>query len=334
MDHNLISSVDLKNYKQYLDSFPNYILDAYDLSKNINIKGKFDKIVVCGVGDNYVAGEILKFFFDDEPIPVFVKNDYDLFSFVNEKTLMFIVSYSGNDEVAVSCLKDALKKKCEVICITSGGRIQQICQTNTHKYILLPRKIPARASLPYLIISMLKVLENSKAIDDISGDVKMIASRLLSDQYHKKAQEIARNLSGKIPVIYTSNKFNFVAKRWKYQLNMNSKIHAFINTLPEMCENELEAYNNVNQMGPFRVLLLSSELDNPKIKRSYSLLKKILKDSGHDVAEISMVGSNPIQQIFSSIFFGDLISYYLAILYNVDPQSIDLIENLKNNLFN
>jgi glucose/mannose-6-phosphate isomerase len=43
-------------------------------------------------------------------------------------------------------------------------------------------------------------------------------------------------------------------------------------------------------------------------------------------------GETVIEQVFSLIYLGDMISYYLAILQNVDPTSIDYIDYLKENI--
>ncbi len=39
--------------------------------------------------------------------------------------------------------------------------------------------------------------------------------------------------------------------------------------------------------------------------------------------------ANPLTEIWTSLLFGDFLSYYLAIAYQVDPTPIDAIQNLK-----
>lgn len=330
MDPKIIEDLDVQNYIKDLEDFPYHLIDAYELAKGVKITGKFDKIFVCGMGGSSISGELLKAYMAEFGVPVFVNRDYELPKYVNEKTLIFFISYSGNTEETISAFRVALKRGSEIVAIASGGKLKELCQTHNKKLILVPGHHQPRASLGYLFIPMLRVLENSGAIPKIENTLKNISKQLKNPSYRLKAEELARNLKDKTALIYASEKFACVAQRWKTQINENTKIHAFYNTFSEMNHNEIVGYTKL--LAKFHMIIISSEKDHPRIRKRFALVKKLVKEKGVDVTEMSIIGENHLHQILSAIHIGDWTSYFLALLYGIDPSPVDIIENLKKEL--
>jgi len=62
-----------------------------------NISDKIDKVLVLGMGGSAIGGDVLQsVLFKEAKFPVFVNRDYDLPNWVDERTLVFAVSYSGH----------------------------------------------------------------------------------------------------------------------------------------------------------------------------------------------------------------------------------------------
>ena len=112
---------DASNMIKVLEGFSNQCKTAFELTKGMAVTGKVDKIVVAGMGGSAVGGDLLKSYMHDSKIPVFVVKDYSLPGFVDENTLVFCVSYSGNTEETLSVFDAATKKKAKIVVITSGG---------------------------------------------------------------------------------------------------------------------------------------------------------------------------------------------------------------------
>ena len=51
-----------------------------------------------------------------------------------------------------------------------------------------------------------------------------------------------------------------------------------------------------------------------------------------EVTEIGITGANHLAKIFSAIYIGDWVSYYLAILNGERPTPVDAIDYLKSEL--
>jgi glucose/mannose-6-phosphate isomerase len=63
-----------------------------------------------------------------------------------------------------------------------------------------------------------------------------------------------------------------------------------------------------------------------------AITRDMLMKDGVNVIEINSVGQDLLSRIFSLIYIGDFISYYLAILYGVDPTPVDKVTYLKKKL--
>src|SRR3989338_743690 len=102
---------DNSNMLKVIEDFPQQCRTALELPKGMSVSGNVDKIVVCGMGGSAVGGDLLKAYMHDSKIPIFVVRDYKVPNFVDENTLVFAVSYSGNTEETIAAFEDAVKKK-------------------------------------------------------------------------------------------------------------------------------------------------------------------------------------------------------------------------------
>jgi glucose/mannose-6-phosphate isomerase len=88
---------------------------------------KPNKILVLGMGGSAISGDILSSWLEYESnIIISTVRYYKVPKPADENTLVFVCSYSGNTEETLSAVNDAFEKKCNLICITSGDRGQQL----------------------------------------------------------------------------------------------------------------------------------------------------------------------------------------------------------------
>ena len=312
-----------------LAQFPKQIEIAVKLGKKIKFEGEIDKIVVAGMGGSGVGGELLKNYLDLK-IPVFVNKGYGLPNFVNSRTLVFVVSYSGNTEETVNAYRAALRKGCKIVCITSGGKLIELAEQQGKAVIKIKSGIQPRAALAYLFFPMLNVLHSCGLIDDPIKDVAGLVKVLRKDVFKEKGKELAKRLADKVPIIYASDRFKAVAYRWKTQINENAKVHAFTNTFSELNHNEMVGYTSLK--GYYYVVIIKDESDLPQIRKRMMLTKEIIRKSGVDIIEIGITGGSLLTKMFSAIYIGDWTSYYLALEYETDPTPVDVIEGFKKKL--
>lgn len=300
---------------EHLTKFPDNIKKGYDLGQGFEIKEKIDKIIVCGMGGSGISGNIIRDYVKN--IPVFVNKGYDIPQFIDGQTLAFVMSYSGNTEEVISAYEKIKEKTDKIIIITSGGMLGE------EKNILkIPQGLPPRCALPYLFFPLLRVLENSGIIKK-DYDIEEIVNNIKNMDI-EKPKELASKISNFIPVIYASERYAASAYRWQTQFNENSKTLAHHQVFSEHNHNEMEARIDSR----YKVIMLRDDEDYDLIKKRMDITKGMLGS----VEEVELKGDSYLSKMFYGIYFGDLVSYYVAVNTNQDPTKIDNIDFLKEKL--
>ncbi|MBS3114408.1 bifunctional phosphoglucose/phosphomannose isomerase [Candidatus Woesearchaeota archaeon] len=319
--------IDNSNMLKVIEDFPDQCRTALELTKGMSVSGKIDKIVVVGMGGSAVGGDLLKIYMRDSKIPVFVVRDYKVPNFVDENTLVFAVSYSGNTEETISAFEDAVKKKAKIVAVTSGGQLGVMAK----KVIKIPSGLQPRAALGYLFFPVLGVLNNSGIVDVKGREIEELFDILSkTGDFKAVGERIAKKIGLRTPLIYASELLGAVAYRWKTQFNENSKVAAFHHVFSEMNHNEIAGYQNVNK-SDFIAIFIRDSQDNGRVKKRMDITKEIIS-SRVDVEEIFTRGDGLLSKMFSAIYYGDFASYYLALANRIDPTPVTVIENLKKKL--
>jgi len=301
-------------------------------------------IVLAGMGGSAIAGDILKDWVGDEiEVPMEIVRSYHLPAYLNEKTLVFFISYSGNTEETLSCMFDAAKKGCQIISITSNGALGRATQALGLPLIELPKMAAARASLPYLfaplpyLLAQLQVLSMEKVEREMSDAVdvvdKLIGELAIEVSIGKNfAKKVALEIFGTIPIAYCYNPYKSVGLRFKCQVNENCKLPARCDVFPELNHNEImgwEAPENVLKRYTL-VLLRDLEIEPLEVKARIDALKeKFFSKKAKSVIEISPQGKTPLGKVFSLIFILDVVSMYLAVLHGRNPVASETFQILK-----
>lgn len=320
-------AIDSSNMLRAIEEFPQQCRTALELPKGMSVSGRVDKIFVCGMGGSAVGGDILKACMRSSKIPVFVVRDYQVPDFVDENSLVFAVSYSGNTEETLSAFEDALKKKAKIVAVTSGGSLSQIAK----KCIKIPAGLQPRAALGYLFFPVLGVLANSGIVDVRGKEIEeMLGILSKTVDFRTLGERIAKKIGQRTPIVYASELLSAVAYRWKTQFNENSKIAAFAHSFSEMNHNEIASYQNISR-DDFIAVMIRDREDNERIKKRMDITKEIISTKA-DVEEVFTKGEHLLSRIFSGIYCGDFASYYLAVANRIDPTPVTVIENLKKKL--
>ena len=319
--------IDNSNMLKVIEDFPHQCRTALSLPKGIAVSGKVDKIIIAGMGGSAVGGDLLRLYLHDLKIPIMTVRDYKLPNFVDENTLVFVVSYSGNTEETLSAFEDVQKKKAKIVAVTSGGKLAE----SAKKVIKIPKGLQPRAALGYLFFPVLGVLVNSGIAKDNSGDVNEMLDILSNTSDFKTfGESLAKQIGNRTPLIYASEQFSAVAYRWKTQFNENSKIAAFAGNFSELNHNEIVGYQSMNRE-KFITIFLRDNFDNDRIKKRMDITKEIISQKV-DVVEVYTKGSSMLSRLFSALYYADFASYYLALQNKIDPTPVHVIESLKKKL--
>lgn len=318
--------------------------EAAKLAKTLQIDYPKPKtIIVAGMGGSAIGGELLKDWTRDRiTTPIEVCRDYSLPAYADKKTLVFVVSYSGETEESLSVFLDALKRKCMIVCISSSGKLREFAEKLGVPSLLVPSGMAPRATLPYLFMPLPIALEKLHLVSDVSSEVSETIKvlKLVSDENvpgkplnGNFSKTLASAVDGTVPVVYGYGIYRAAAQRFKTQFNENSKVPAKWEYFPELNHNEIVGWENAKELAEgFSLIFIRDPDESIEIQRRIEITKKLVHDEGLRVFEVWCKGKSVLARMCSVICVGDFASVYLAVLRGVDPTPVRTINVLKESL--
>jgi len=301
--------------KDFIDKVTAHIKNALKITGEFKILEKYDRIIIAGTGINATAGDILREYLASYDYKISVNSDFALPDYVDNKTLVFIASFTGNDEEAIMCYKNALRKGCRIVGLSSGGRLLDAFERNNTEHIKLPTKIVESMCLSYVFFPILRVLENSQLIKSQQEVIKETLLSLQKSDLKDMSRALYAKIQDKVPIIYSSPTLAPVAKYWKQQFNLNAKVPAFTSVQVD-APFELNSY--VKDIWDFYLIFLRDQDDSKELVKSISVAKNIIKNKSYGLTEIIIKGSNPLARYFSAAFVAEMSSFFLNQYYNLD----------------
>ncbi len=300
-------------------------------------------VVILGIGGSAIGGDLLRTLVNREcPVPILVNRDYDVPAFVGPQTLVIASSYSGKTEETLSAFEEAWERGAKLLAVTTDGELARRARALGIPLLLFDYKSQPRAALGHSFILLLGALNRLGLVADKSADldeaieVMEALQREINEEVpltENPAKRLAERLHGRLPVVYGAEHLAEVARRWKTQFNENSKAWSFFEQLPELNHNAVVGYEFPTELADrILVIILSSSLYRPRIRVRFQVTKEILAKRRVDCEEVEALGRSPLAQMLSTIHFGDYVSYYLAMLYQVDPTPVGIIDYLKERL--
>jgi glucose/mannose-6-phosphate isomerase len=277
-------------------------------------------------------------------VPIIVQRGYAVPPLVDADTLVIASSYSGATEETNSAFSQALNTPAKKLVMTTGGALKAQADSHNLPCFSFSYASPPRAALPYSLIPLLGILSRLGFMDITTEDIEeaVAVMELLAADINEKrpaaqnpAKALAKALDGKLCVAYGGEFLAEVGHRWKLQINENAKAWACYESIPEVDHNAVVGYRFPKQLTPhIAVVMLGSELLEPRVRQRYPITQELLKRAGIDCHAISGRGRGRLSHMLSLIMFGDYVSYYLALLNRVDPYPLDEVNYLKQALGN
>ncbi len=342
----MYQKIDQDNMFDAIWEFPNNLSDALELGQSINLSNDYiniNNIVIAGMGGSAIGGDVVSVLEKDNiNYPFIVSRGYELPKWVNERTLVICSSYSGNTEETLAALEDGLKKKAQIIGITTGGELEVTLKALGKDIISIPSGLQPRAALAFSFVPMIKILEKISIIktnvhtwlEDSINALRNSRDLYSIESIENPTFELAQQVYKNIPIIYADNStYGIAAMRLKGQLCENGKMLSYYNELPELNHNEIVGWeNNANLFEHLFVLWLTDEIDNPRVKYRQEITQDILNETGIDQFVLEMTGNSFQERFLHMIHYGDWLSFWCAIAHCTDPSPVEKINRLKEEL--
>lgn len=319
-------------YKVY-DNWPNIAKSYYEKDfEKVNFTG-VEHIVFAGMGGSGALGDIFSAILSKTNIHVNVVKGYNLPKTVNSKTLVVVISISGNTDETLQILDLAHNQDCKLIAFTSGGKMEQICEDQNIQFRKIEEFHSPRASFPSFLYSILNILspilpikknDVLESINKLGDTQKNISSNNISED--NPSLSLAEWINY-IPLIYYPWGLQSAAIRFKNALQENSKIHVIIEDIVESCHNGIVAWEKKSDVQP---ILIKGVDDHIKTNEKNKILKEYFQINNIEFREIKTVEGDILSKIINLVYVLDYCSIFKAILTETDPTPVKSIEFIKN----
>ena len=323
-----------KMYKTY-DKWPKIAREAWEsVVEPISLED-INHIVFVGMGGSGNIGDIFKAIFSTTNIHVTVVKGYLLPKTIDENTLIVCTSISGNTVETFSILEQIRGINCKKMAISSGGKIEKICNATSIKYFKVPLFHSPRGSFTAFLYTLLHILEEIipltrteiiESINDLDRLHKKINSNNLNSTNPSLEIAIAIN---HIPMILYPNGFQAAAIRFKNSLQENTKSHVFFEDVIEFCHNGIVSWETKSEIIP---ILIEGKDDHIKTKERWVIIKEFFQNNNIKYNEIKSIEGNILSKLISLIYLLDYATIYKAILDKKDPSPVRSIDFIKERL--
>lgn len=343
LDRSTVALVDKADQLTDILAIPEHLRDALWKVASANLSD-FDTaggLVVAGMGGSAVGGLLARAVLGDRASrPILTSSTYGLPAWTTPDTTVLCASYSGNTEETLACYEAAGALGATRVVATSGGKLAELARTDQVPVIPIAGGLQPRAAVAYMTVAVLEVAAICGAAPRMNSEIDVTAEHLEnlvaewgpdSDE-SSLAKQLATQISGTIPVIIGAGVTAPIAYRWKTQTNENAKTPAFNHELPEMDHNELVGWTRSADMAKFSAIFLDDCDSHPRVKRRIELTRQLIQSNAAQTITVESRGTSALERVMSLVMLGDLVSLYLAVLYEVDPSPVEIIETLKQKL--
>lgn len=324
---------------------PEQMMDAVGRARgidNLPEREEIQHVVVLGMGGSAIAGEVLQGAAGPYiAVPVLVFRGYNVPAFVDESSLVFAISFSGNTEETVEAVSEAALQGARIVAVTRGGELARRAEAWDAPVISIAGDIPQpRAGIGALTVPLMIVLEEIGLFPGASHWIELAVDQLTTrrDRLARpggQGEDLARRIGRTIPIIYGAGDLGAAAAhRWKTQMNENTKIPAFSNTQPELCHNEICGWGQHGDLTrqAMTVVNLRHDFEHPQVMERFRLVNDLIDEVVADVLEVQAEGEGELAQLLDLVMVGDFTSIHMALQEGIDPGPVPVLDEIKNAL--
>jgi len=301
-----------------------------------------DAICVLAMGGSAIGADLVEGIAGDRlRVPLVVHRDYGLPAWAGERTLVIAASHSGETVETVSGSAEARRRGLPLVVISTGGALGAAAAADGTPYLRYESPGQPRAAIGFGIGLMHELLARAGLLvdpDPLGPAVETLEALLERnapsvETEASPAKQLAWSIFGRIPIIYGAGLMAPVAHRWKTQMNENAKAWAAYEPMPEANHNAIEGSLNPRELSDaLYVVELRDPTEPPEIAERYGVVNELLGERATNRSVVWAEGPSPLARVLCGVAFGDLVSVYLAILYQTDPTPVTLLAMLKQRL--
>lgn len=322
------TKLDPSDVERALTLFSEQIRESFAQIKNLKFEIKnFDTILVSGMGGSSNAGKIIQSLLEDNYEKLFVVyNDYGLPKWVNKNTLVIVNSYSGNTEESLSGYEKAKELGCQVIGISTGGKINDVIidtkDTNPTTY--------PKTGLGVSLGALIGVLANIGIMPNAEAELNSALQELEEVRKSWNAKTMAESLHGFIPVLFGGRPLLGALNAGRNAMCEISRNFTEFYDFPEVNHVLVEAVGKPVAALQKKYLFFESNFNNERVKLRYKITKDIFAEQNLSTVFYVLSTSSVLAQSLELAHYCAWVGFYLSILDNTDPGPEPWILKLKS----
>ena len=344
-DPAVIKRIDASDMLGRVRELPRQLSQARRVAATVELDARHrdvDLVLVLGMGGSAIGAELVAAVAGDRlKVPLVVHRDYGLPAWAGERTLVIAASHSGDTVETLSGAAEARRRGQPMVVATTGGALGR--QATSDGTPLLRYEAPGqpRAAIGFGLGLIHELLARAEllvdpdplapAVEGLEALLERNAPAVETDA--NLAKQLAWAIFGRIPIVYGSGAMTAVAHRWKTQLNENAKAWAMFEPMPEANHNAIEGTLNPRELSDALYVVEVREREEPEhIAARYRVVEELLGERATNRSVYWAEGSSALARTLDAVAMGDLVSVYLAILYQTDPTPVTLLAMLKERL--
>lgn len=340
-----VTRLDPKGMLEKFEGFADQCREAAEIARaavlpKLRVDPKI--VMLTGLGGSAAGGDFCRCLFEAHgDRPFLVNRDYVLPNYIGAQDLVFCTSYSGNTEETLSAYAQAKARGAQILVVTSGGKLAEMAAADGYSAVIVPGGFPPRTALGYMMVPVLVLCERlgllpSQPLEDaLRGLDAEIASVGVDVPFESNsAKQLAEKMHGSVTLLYGLGSWQgAIANRWKGQINENAKNLAFPNAFPELNHNEILGWVKAGEQGVnhWRVVVLEDGSESEKMKARARVTQQLVGATAEFI-HVKANGASLLERMLRLAAYGDFTSIYLAALNGIDPENIDSINILKQEL--
>jgi glucose/mannose-6-phosphate isomerase len=304
-------------------------------------------VLITGMGGSAIGADLISAYAAQlSPVPVFVHRDYGLPAWAKgPQTLVIASSHSGNTEETLTGFDAALESGCRILAISTGGKLAAAARkaaSAEHALWTFEHHGMPRAAVGFSFGLLLACMARLHLIPDPAAELQNAQAAMRAQQTHIKsdvpvvhnpAKRMAGQWLGRWVTVLGSDVLAPVARRWKGQINELAKAWAQFDALPEADHNTLAGTQKPEELlTHVFTIFLNAPSDHPRNRLRSELTRRGFMVEGFNTDTFQASGDASLAHLWTALHFGDYAAYYLAMLYEIDPTPITVMENLKQEM--
>ncbi len=301
-----------------------------------------DAVLVLGMGGSAIGANLVAGIAGDRlRVPFIVHRDYHLPAWAGARTLVVAASHSGDTVETLRAAGEAAARDLPLVTISTGGELGRRASEAGAPYLRYRAPGQPRAAIGFGVGLLHDLLVTAGLLSDPDPLVPAVEAveAILErnapgvETTANPAKQLAWSLFGRIPIVYGAGIMAPVARRWKTQINENAKSWAAYEAMPEANHNTIEGSLNPRELSDAPYVVQLRDPDEPEeITARYRVVEELLGERATNRSEVRAEGPSRLARVLSTVAFGDLVSVYLALLYQTDPTPVTLLAMLKERL--